>query len=245
MKFKLLIIFFLIISCNHYNIINNNLPYTSKGFAYIYNDKDFNDKIIKGKLDNSKLQISHKNLRINSLIKIINPKTNDYVVVKNHKRIDYPDFYKILISEEVANKLRIDYKLPFVEIIEIKKNKSFVAKKAEIFTEEKQIPSNAPVASVQISNISQDKELFKKNITKQDFSILIGTFYSKNIEEFLKERINKEIPNYDVKKLKIVKKSNKESDLISGPYKTINLMKNDYIQLKKFGFEELDIIIND
>ena len=123
MKFKLLIIFFLIISCNHYNIINNNLPYTSKGFAYIYNDNDFNDKIIKGKLDNSKLQISHKNLRINSLIKIINPKTNDYVVVKNHKRIDYPDFYKILISEEVANKLKIDYKLPFVEIIEIKKNK--------------------------------------------------------------------------------------------------------------------------
>ena len=98
---------------------------------------------------------------------------------------------------------------------------------------------------MKISNISQDKELFKKNITKQDFSILIGTFYSKNVAEFLKERINREIPNYDVKKLKIVKKSNKESDLISGPYKTINLMKNDYIQLKKFGFEELDIIIND
>ena len=229
MKFKLLIIFFLIISCTHNNIINNNLPYTSKGFAYIYNDNDLNNKIIKGKLDNSKLQISHKNLRINSLIKIINPKTNDYVVVKNYKRIDYPDFYKILISEEVANKLKIDYKLPFVEIIEIKKNKSFVAKKAEIFTEEKQIPSNAPVASVQISNIS----------------ILLGTFYSKNVAEFLKERINKEIPNYDVKKLKIVKKSNKETDLISGPYKTINFMKNDYIQLKKFGFEELDIIIND
>ena len=119
MKFKLLILFFLIISCTHNNIINNNLPYTSKGFAYIYNDKDFNNKIIKGKLDNSKLQISHKNLRINSLIKIINPKTNDYVVVKNYKRIDYPDFYKILISEEVANKLKIDYKLPFLQKYQI------------------------------------------------------------------------------------------------------------------------------
>ena len=245
MKFRFLIIFFALLSCTHNNIINNNIPYSSKGFAYIYNDSDFNNKIIKGKLDNSKLEVSHKNLKTNSLIKIINPKTNDYVVVKNYKRIDYPDFYKILISEEVANKLKINYKLPFVEIIEIKKNKSFIAKKAEIFTEEKKIPSNAPVASVQISNISKDKELSKKNIAKQDFSILIGTFYSINVADFLKERIKKEIPDYDVKKLKIIKKSNKESDLISGPYKTINFMKNDYIQLKKFGFEELDIIIND
>ena len=40
------------------------------------------------------------------------------------------------------------------------------------------------------------------------------------------------------------KKSNKIS-LLSGPYKSINLMKNDYIQLKNFGFEELDITINE
>ena len=41
------------------------------------------------------------------------------------------------------------------------------------------------------------------------------------------------------------KKGNKQIDLISGPYNTINLMKNDYILLKNFGFEELDIIINE
>ena len=53
------------------------------------------------------------------------------------------------------------------------------------------------------------------------------------------------MPNFDSKKLFIkVKKSNKTS-LISGPYKSINLMKNDYIQLKNFGFEELDIDINE
>ena len=33
--------------------------------------------------------------------------------------------------------------------------------------------------------------------------------------------------------------------LLSGPYRSINLMKNDYIQLKNFGFEELDISINE
>ena len=36
-------------------------------------------------------------------------------------------------------------------------------------------------------------------------------------------------------------KNNKKINLFSGPYNTINFMKNDYIQLKKFGFEELDI----
>ena len=59
------------------------------------------------------------------------------------------------------------------------------------------------------------------------------------------QRITQELLNFDNKKLYIkTKKSNKIS-LISGPYNSITLMKNDYIQLKKFGFEELDISINE
>ena len=43
-------------------------------------------------------------------------------------------------------------------------------------------------------------------------------------------------------KLHIYKSKNNEINLISGPYKAVNFMKNDYILLKNFGFEELDII---
>ena len=71
---------------------------------------------------------------------------------------------------------------------------------------------------------------------------MIGSFTEKKQAKFLKQRIIKEIPNYDVKKLRIKKQSNKQTNLISGPYSAINFMKNDYIRLKKFGFEELDII---
>ena len=117
-------------------------------------------------------------------------------------------------------------------------------KKAKIFNEEKKISSNAPVASVQISNISKNKNL-NSNVKKNEFFILLGTFYSKEVANFLKERITKEIPKYNTQKLIVRKKSNKENDLISGPYSAINLMKNDYILLKKFGFEELDIVLND
>ena len=74
---------------------------------------------------------------------------------------------------------------------------------------------------------------------------MIGTFYSEETAVFLRKRIIKQLPKYNNKKLKIIKKSNKKIDLISGPYSSIDLMKNDYVKLKKFGFEELDITINE
>jgi hypothetical protein len=82
-------------------------------------------------------------------------------------------------------------------------------------------------------------------MSTENIYILIASFYTQKSADFLKKRINEEIPSYDNKKLKIKKKNTKEIQLISGPYRSINLLKNDYIDLKNFGFEELDIIIND
>ena len=163
MKFNIIFIFIFLTSCTtNVTKLENRSPYNSKGFAYIYNDQDYETKIISSKLDNSKEQVSVYNLKINSLIKIINPNTKESLTINNYKRIQYPDFYKILITEKVAEKLSLDPKLPLVELIEIKKNKSFVAEKAEIFNEEKKISSNAPVTSVQISNISKNNPSKKK-----------------------------------------------------------------------------------
>ena len=245
MKFKFLIIFILILSCDtQLSTVNLKQPYTAKGFAYIYKDSDFKNKIIKGKMNNEILQISHQNLKTGTLIKITNPKNKESIVLKNVKRIRYPDFYKILITETVAKKLNLNSELPILEIMEIRKNKSFVAKKAKIFNEEKKIPSKAPVASVQISNISKDKiKDTKKKLDK--IYIHIATFYSKNTANVLKERIVKELINFDGNKIKIRKINNKETQVISGPYTSVNLLKNDYIMIKSFGFEELDIFINE
>ena len=158
MKFKIIPIFLFLLSCTVTSTnINNRIPYNAKGFAYIFNENDYN-KSSKKSFDNNQLMISHNKIRTNSSIKIINPKTNDYLVIKNNKKINYPEFYTILITEKVAEELNINSNFPFVEISEIKKNKSFVAKKAKIYKEEKKIPSNAPVTSVQISNISKNKK---------------------------------------------------------------------------------------
>ena len=53
------------------------------------------------------------------------------------------------------------------------------------------------------------------------------------------------MPNYNTKKLFIQKKKKNMYKLISGPYKAVNSLKNDYIVLKKYGFEDLDINLNE
>ncbi len=245
MKFKFIILLIFIYACEtQTSTLNQKKVYAAKGFAYIYNDVDFNEKIIKGKMDNEIMQISHQNLRTGSLIKITNPINNETLVLKNIRRIKYPEFYKILITESVAKKLKLSKDLPLLEIIEVKKNKSFVAKKAKIYTEEKKISSKAPVASVQISNISKNK---KTNSTKKDpkIFILVASFYSEKNAKILSNRIKKEILNLDTKKIRMKKINNKETQVIMGPYKSINFLKNDYIKLNGFGFEEMDIFINE
>ena len=245
MKFKFFFIFIFILSCSsNLTTINHKKTFTSKGFALIYNEVDYDNKIIKGKMNNDIMQISHQNLKTGTLIKIINSKNKKNITLKNIKRIQYPDFYKILITKAVANELQINPDVPIIEIIEIKKNKSFIAEKAKIFNEEKKVTSKAPVGSVKISNISKNKVHLKK-VDPDLIFIHIASFYSIDTAKFLKQRIIKELINYDNKKLNIRKISNKETQLLSGPYTSVNLLKNDYIKLKNFGFEELNIFINE
>ncbi len=241
MKFNILIIFLLITGCAQNLGKTQKIPFNSKGFAYIYKDEDFNSKLIKYKFDNNNLEVAHNKIRQGSIIKIINPITNNYITLKNKKKIKYPDFYKVLITESVAKKLNLDFKTPFVEIYEIKKNKSFVAKKTKIYQEEKKVSSNAPVEKVKIQNLTNVK---KKKVKKKIY-IVIAEFYSDNSAKSLKKRIMQDLTGFDQKKLFIKSNKTNKFSLLSGPYYSINLVKNDYILLKNFGFEELDLDIND
>ena len=245
MKYNLLIIFIIFTACaTNYSAQNTKKPFSSKGFALIYKDEDFINKTVKRKLDNNFLQIAHNRLRPGTLIKIINLKTNDSIILKNNKKFQYPNFYKIIMTKPVAEEINLNLDLPYVEIIELKKNQSFVAKKTKIFKEEKKIHNNAPIQSVKIDNISKETKLIKKT-SKKKFYIIIAEFYSNDAALLLKKRITKELPNFDVKKLLIRSKKLNKTTMLAGPYNSINLMKNDYILFKKFGFEELNISINE
>ena len=70
MKFRILIILFILGSCSpHYTKLDNRKPYNATGFALVFNDYDYDNGIIKNKLDNKILQISHKDLKTGTLIK--------------------------------------------------------------------------------------------------------------------------------------------------------------------------------
>ena len=217
MKYKIILFLFILSACSpQLKTLNIKEPYAANGFAYIYNEIDFNEKIIKGKINNDILQISHQNLKTGTLIQISNPKNNESLILKNIKRIRYPEFYKVLITEAVAQKLKLDKNLPILEIVEVKKNKSFIAKEAKTFNEEKKISSKAPVENIQISNISKEKSK-KNNKTSEQIYILLGSFYSIDTANFLKQRITKDMPEYNINKLKIKKNNIKENLVISGP----------------------------
>ncbi len=245
MKFKYLIFFIFFISCTtNYSGQLNKQTFTSKGFAYIYDEKDFLNKLIKKKIDNSSTIIAHNSLRKGTLLNITNPRTKKSIKLKTNYKIDYPNFYKILLSKKASDLLELEEDFPYIEVEIIKKNKSFIAKKANTHIDETKIHANAPVTKVKISNISKQK----KNTTnkkKKSFSIIIGDFYSKETALFLKERLIKDLDNIDEKKLKISIINKKSVKLLSGPYNSVEMLKNDYISLNNFGFEDLDIKLND
>ena len=130
MKFKNLIFIILLFGCvPNVTKFENREPLNSKGFAYIFEENKKDEKVFKGNLDNTEIQVSHNTLKPNSLVKIINLKTKDSITLNTTNKINYPEFYKILITQPAADKLKLDSKLPLVEVLELKKINHLLQKK--------------------------------------------------------------------------------------------------------------------
>ncbi len=242
MKYKFLIILFIITSCTSNSVQKANIElYRSSGFALIYDENDYVNKIISRRLNSNEMEIGHNKIKKNSIIRLTNPENNKSLQLKNTKKIDYPGFFNIVITKKIADKLSLDTNMPFVEIEEKIKNQSFVAKKAVTFEEEQQVSNTAPVTEVNIKNISINKNIKSKKNKK--FSIIIGEFYSKKSAQDLV----KTLENNYVKKgsLKVKKLSKNKFELLSGPYSSIITLKERYFELNKYGFEDLDIKQNE
>ena len=243
MKFKLFLLCLLFTSCATQVNKNHNIKtYSSIGFAYIYDEIDYTNKITGKKFNNEKLQLGSSILKPGTIVRITNVENKQFIILKISKKTKYPDFYKILITKALANKIKLNPDTPFVEIEEIKKNKTFIASESETFKEEQKIHNTAPVTNVKVDNISQHKIKKKRKVK---YSIIIASFYSKDSAIILKDKIFKELNYKDVKKLSIKKKEKNNYHLTSGRYNTVNSLKKDYIELKKYGFEELEVLIHE
>ena len=240
MKFSLIFIIFFLFSCSNGTFnTNNNKSYTSKGFALIYDENDYQKKIISTKLNPNNIEIGHNQLNKNSYVVITNPINKKSLTLKVSKKVKYPNFFKVLVTEKLANELNLNPKMPYIEIEKRLKNKSFVAKKAVTHSEEKNVLTKVPITKVKINDISKDSKDPSKNQYANKYSIIVGNFYSKKwaeslIDILVNEDINKEV-------FKVIKLGKNNYQLLAGPYTSINTLKSDYFKLNKYGFDNLDL----
>jgi hypothetical protein len=253
MNYKnLLIIFFFIFltSCEQYSsnkiIINQEIPskYKNSGFALIYKDILKNEKLISKKIDNRSLLIFHKNLKKNSFVKITNPKNQKTIIAEvTSNKAKFSDFYNCVITLRIAEELLLDPKEPYVDLVLISQNSTFIAKKAKTFNEEKNVAEKAPVDGIKIDNLGSDdikkKTLNKKRIFK--YSIKIADFYYKESAESMINRIKKET---NIKKPFIKKISNTKYRVLLGPFNDIKKIEDTFNEIKILEFENLEILKN-
>ncbi len=237
MKYNIILLFFLTSCIDSTYTSKNSFSYSAKGFAHIEN------KLFEN-VDENKFFVSHNKLKIGTKIRISNPANKKFIEVTVKKKNKRDTFYKVSISKDIAKNLNLDSNFPYVEINEIKINKSFIAKKAVTENIEKVIANKAPVTKIDIDNLFKKTDVKKKNKLK-NYSILVAEFYNLESAELLKKRLSTILENSNYKQIYINKKSNKSYELMMGPYNTIKKLKNDYIVLNDSDFEDLDIKIND
>ena len=253
MSYKKILFFIICIfltNCTAENLINNQPEFFSidnnhknKGFALIYSDVLYEDKIITQKINERDLMIFQKNLKRNTQVKITNILNNKSLIAKVGKKSNYPSFNNSVISIRIASELDLDINEPYVEILEIPKNSLFVAKKAKTYEEEKNVANKAPVNSISINNLNKVKTDNKK-VSKNEFSyiIKIADFYFKDTARVMLKRITDDTK---IKNPKIKKISNKNYRVYLGPFSSINSLQKSFNDINILKFENIEIIKND
>jgi len=243
-KIIILIIFIPLLSCAGYEKKSSDSKieknyYSSSGFALIYEESLYKDKTINKKIDNNQALILHNILKRNTPVRITNLKNSQSIDSKIYKKADYPKIFNVLISKKLASILDIDKENPFVEIIELKKNKKFIAKEGNTFDEEKNVAEKAPVDEIEMDELTKTENKVDNNVFKKKaFIIVINDFYYEDSAIELKKDLAEKISS---SALYIKKINDKKYRLLAGPFKNFNALKTTYISLNNLGFEGLNI----
>ena len=245
MKFKYFFLIFFLLSCvEDVKLINRNniqvkKTFISKGFTLIYNDNLIKNKTIKKRIDGREYVILHSFLERNTYVKIFNPINSKTVIAKVKYKTNYPIIYNSVITNRIAEELELNYEDPYVEIIEIRKNDTFISKKAKTFEEEKNVANKAPVTDIDINVISIDPENTDTRPKKNEYIINIGEYYYLDSAKVVKNRL---INEANLTNVKIKKISGNKFRVYVGSYYFFNAMKDPYFAISKLGFEHLDVI---
>ena len=248
MRYKIfnLLFFFILLSCVNKPLIDTDSTITkksfflNKGFALVYDDKFFNQKLIKGKIDQRSLIIFQKNLKKGTPVKITNLLNSKNIIAKVGKKTEYPFFYNSVISKRINDELELDKSEPYIEIKEIIQGSSFIAKKAKTHDEEKKVADKAPVDDIQIKELGKSKK--KTILVKKDkfkYIIKIGDFYFEKSAKLMKSRM---LAETTIEKINIDKLSDNKFRVFIGPYDNLNSLKKSFNAISILEFDSIEII---
>ena len=248
MNYKILLIFFVTfvffgcdknISKKNKIDINIQKKYSNAGFALIY-DENLNK--IK-KMDDRSLSIYHKSLKRKSAIKITNPKNGKSLIAEvKSNRQKFSEFYNSIISKRIAEDLELDLNEPYIEIILISRDSTFVAKKSKTFEEEKKVAEKAPIDGIQINDLNDSNKKDEKIINEKfSFSIKLADFYYKTTAQMMISRIKNETT---IKNSKIIELSKTKFRVLIGPFNDIKSLKETFEKLRSLNFENIEMLKN-
>ena len=180
-------------------------------------------------------------------MKITNILNNKSIIAKVDINSNYPLFNNSVISARIANEINLDVKEPYIEILEILDNSTFIAGKAKTFDEEKKVANKAPIQNISINNLNESNEVKSKEINKDkmkkfNYNIKVVDFYFKDTALDMVKKI-KAISS--IKNIKVDKLSKTQYRVFLGPFKSINSLQKEFNDISILEFENIEIIRND
>ena len=245
-KLFLIIIFLLLNNCNQTissksKIIDFDYEnrYRNSGFALIYDEKLSKIK----RLDQRSLSIYHKSLKKRSMVKITNPMNGNSLIAEvASNKIKFSNFYNSILTKRIVEDLELDINQPYIEIVSIPKDSTFVAKKAKTFEEERNVAEKAPIDGIQINDLNNKNDKIKKKKSKTfSYSIKVADFYYQNSAKMMIDRIKKE--TY-IKNLRLKKLSPTKYRVLIGPFDDIKSLQESFDKMYLLNFENLEILNN-
>ena len=247
-KSLLIVLFIFLLGCEQNNLNKNAVnqeimtKYKNSGFTLVYNPMLKKEKKISKKIDNRSLLIFHKSLKKNSFVKITNPvnqKTVIAEVISNN--VKFSDFYNSVITSRIAEELSLNLNEPYINLVLISQNSTFVAKKAKTFSEEKKVAEKAPVDGIQIDNLGEINQPKNETIKEEIFSysIKIADFYYKDSAKNMSNRI---INETNIKNPFIKTISNTKYRVLLGPFNDIKKLEDSFNEIKSLDFENIEIL---
>ena len=250
MKFRnilfLLILLFSLNGCEQYDLsskgkisLNVEKKYKNSGFALIYTE-DLNIK----SLDNRSLKIFHKNLKNKSFVKITNPDNGKSLIAEvRSNKVKFSNFYNSIITDRIADTLELNLNEPYIKIVLISKNSTFIAKKAKTFEEEKEIANKAPIDGIKISSLNNEGEnvIKKSSNDKFSYSIKVADFYYKKSAQLMIDRIKSEA---SLTNISLIRLSKTNYRVLLGPFSDIDSLKESFEKMNNLYFENLEILKN-